>query len=377
MVNCPRRNKKTVVHYNNVPAQRVNQAPKQMPKFPVVTTHKYSPVLALEGTDFTKMLGGKIDTAFCSSSSAILYKPSTSLSKSRSQDSDMPTSSQLSTIAKKRGCSNKSKTTSTTPINKNDEPAPNSANILRTLNKSEVGITPMAIQEDSQGSYIKLSTNLHWEKFPILHFCGPVVMWSTLMLALENPYVISTKRLELCLQDFSFDGIYLTEDQISCALEFPELVFLAWSDPWSAVGPVPLWHGSNRHEYCFKGQWAGSRQSMTLVGNLVLSGSKVVYHKRLHHMPEYVKWLLGVMYSVGGKMPKEYAQKENLLWEIILLRLAFPYSIGVNCVNFLLVYNYPFLPFAFCWLPSVWITYAAIAKVLIQLRLGLEAAVYQ
>ncbi|KAJ9053141.1 hypothetical protein DSO57_1027238 [Entomophthora muscae] len=69
---------------------------------------------------------------------------------------------------------------------------------------------------------------------------------------------------------------------------------------------------------------AGSRQSMALVGNLVLSGSKVVYHQRLHHMPEYIEWLLGVMYSVGGKTPEEYAQRESLLWECILLGLSFP-----------------------------------------------------
>ncbi|KAJ9084975.1 hypothetical protein DSO57_1018704 [Entomophthora muscae] len=123
--------------------------------------------------------------------------------------------------------------------------------------------------------------------------------------------------------------------------------------------------------------WAGSRQSMTLVGNLVLSGSKAVYHQRLHHMPKYVEWVLGVMFSVGGKTPEEYAQQESLLWEFILLGLTFPYSIDVNHVNFLPVDNSPFLLFAFCWLPSVWITYVAIAKVLIQLRLGLEAAVSQ
>ncbi|KAJ9082514.1 hypothetical protein DSO57_1004076 [Entomophthora muscae] len=116
---------------------------------------------------------------------------------------------------------------------------------------------------------------------------------------------------------------------------------------------------------------------MTLVGNLVLSGSKVVYHQRLHHMPKYIKWLLGVIYSVGGKTPEEYAQRESLLWECILLGLSFHYSIGINCVNFLPVDDSLFLPFAFRWLPSVWITYTAIAKVLIQLRLGLEATVSQ
>ncbi|KAJ9087546.1 hypothetical protein DSO57_1032123 [Entomophthora muscae] len=114
---------------------------------------------------------------------------------------------------------------------------------------------------------------------------------------------------------------------------------------------------------------------MTLVGNLVLSGSKVVYHQRLHHMPEYIEWLLGVMYLVGGKTPEEYAQQESLLWECVFLGLAFPYFIGVNCVDFLPVDDSPFLPSAFCWLPNVWIIYAAVAKVLIQLCLGLEAIV--
>ncbi|KAJ9055167.1 hypothetical protein DSO57_1007079 [Entomophthora muscae] len=91
----------------------------------------------------------------------------------------------------------------------------------------------------------------------------------------------------------------------------------------------------------------GSRQSMALAGNLVLSGSKVVYHQRLHHMLKYIEWLLGVMYLVGGKTPKEYAQQESHLWECILLGLSFPYSIGMNHVNFLPVDDSPFLPFAF------------------------------
>ncbi|KAJ9084176.1 hypothetical protein DSO57_1027115 [Entomophthora muscae] len=317
----------------------------------------------------------------------------------------MSTSSQLSIIAKKKSCSNKSKSTSTTPTDKTNEPAPSLTNLLKNMNKDEVGSTTMMVQEDSQGSYIKLATNLHCEKFPILQFHRPVVMWSTLMLALENSYVISTKSLEvgnnicwciprvklvnyaqLCLQDFSFEGIYLTDNQISCALELLELVFTVWADPQSAVGPVPLWHGSDSHEYCLQWamgtalellsySWAGSRQSMTLVGNLVLSGSKVVYHQRLHHMPEYIEWLLGVMCLVGGKTPEEYALQESLLWECILLGLAFSYSIGVNSVNFLPVDDSPFCHIAFCWLTSVWIIYAAIAKVLIQLRLGLEAVV--
>ncbi|KAJ9065980.1 hypothetical protein DSO57_1014224 [Entomophthora muscae] len=290
----------------------------------------------------------------------------------------MPMSNQLSTITKKRSCSNKSKTTSTTPTNKNDEPAPTLANLLKALNKSEVGITLITIQEDSKESYIKLANHLHWKKFPILQFHGPVIMWSTLMLALNNPYRLKAgNNIHWRIpQDFSSDGSYLTDNQVSCALKFLELVFLAWSDPWSAVGLVPLWHGSDSHEYRFQ-RAMGSRQSMTLVGNLVLSGSKVVYHQKLHHMPKYIEWLLGVMYSVGGKTPEEYAQQESLLWECILLGLAFTHSIGINRVNFLPVDDSPFLPFAFCWLPSVWITYVAIAKVLIQLRLGLEAAVSQ
>ncbi|KAJ9048899.1 hypothetical protein DSO57_1030062 [Entomophthora muscae] len=112
---------------------------------------------------------------------------------------------------------------------------------------------------------------------------------------------------------------------------------------------------------------------MALVGNLVLSGSKVIYHQRLHHMPKYIEWLLGVIYSVGGKTPEEYAKQEILLWECIFLGLAFPYSIGMNHINFLPVDDSPFLTFAFCWIPNVWIIYKAIAKVLIQLHLGLES----
>ncbi|KAJ9081069.1 hypothetical protein DSO57_1018539 [Entomophthora muscae] len=120
---------------------------------------------------------------------------------------------------------------------------------------------------------------------------------------------------QICLQDFSYEEVYLTFNQISRSLELLEMVFTVWSDPRSAVGLVPLWHGSDSHEYRLQRaigtvlellnyNQAGSRQSMALVGYLVLSGSKVVYHQRLHHMPEYIKWLLGVMYSVGDKTPK-------------------------------------------------------------------------
>ncbi|KAJ9058789.1 hypothetical protein DSO57_1008599 [Entomophthora muscae] len=319
----------------------------------------------------------------------------------------MPTSTQLLTIAKKRSHGSRSKATSTAPTDKVEEKAPTLIELLTTLSKNEMSNTPIIVREDSQGSYINLATHLYWEKFSILQFCVPVVMWSTLMLALKNPYIISTKRLkagnnihwrvpclkliryaQICLQDFSYDEVYLTDNQISCALKLLELVFTAWSDPRSAVGPAPLWHGSDSHKYRLQRAMgtalellsynqAGGRQSMTLVGNLVLSGSKVVYHQRLHHMPEYIKWLLGIMYSVRGKTPERYAQQERLLWECILLGLAFPYLIGVNCVSFLPVDDSPFLPFVFCWLPSVWMTYTAIAKVLIQLCLGLEATVSQ
>ncbi|KAJ9056225.1 hypothetical protein DSO57_1035419 [Entomophthora muscae] len=111
---------------------------------------------------------------------------------------------------------------------------------------------------------------------------------------------------------------------------------------------------------------------MTLVGNLVLSGSKVVYHQRLHHMPKYIEWLLRGMYSIGGKTLEEYAQREILLWECVFLGLVFPYSIGIKCVNFLPIDESPFLPFKFLCLPSVWIIYAAVTKVLIHFCLGLE-----
>ncbi|KAJ9090591.1 hypothetical protein DSO57_1001046 [Entomophthora muscae] len=81
------------------------------------------------------------------------------------------------------------------------------------------------------------------------------------------------------------------------------------------------------------------------------------------------------MYSNSGKTPEEYAQRKSLLWECILLGIVFPYSVGINCVNFLPVDKSPFLPFVFCWLPNIWLIYAALAKVLIQLRLGLKAIV--
>ncbi|KAJ9056555.1 hypothetical protein DSO57_1031832 [Entomophthora muscae] len=279
----------------------------------------------------------------------------------------MSTSLQLSNIAKKRNHTSNSKAPTPASTNRTNEPVPSLTNLLQELNKDKVSHSPVIIQEDSQVSYIKIVAVLCWEKIPTLHFRGPVVMWLTLMLALENPYMIFTKRLkvgnnihwritkvklvryvQLCLQDFSFDGICLTDNQISWALKLLELVFTVWSDPWSAVGPVPLWHGLDSHKYWLQQAMgttlelvsysqAGSCQSMTLVGNLVLSGSKVVCHQRLHHMPKYIEWLLRVMYSVGDKSP--------------------------------------FLPLAFRWLPSVWIIYAAVAKVLIQLRLGLEAIV--
>ncbi|KAJ9085951.1 hypothetical protein DSO57_1009002 [Entomophthora muscae] len=270
----------------------------------------------------------------------------------------MHTSLQLSTIAKKRNHTGKNKILRMHPL----------LDLMTLeLNEGKASSAPVEIQEDSHGSFVEMIAFLCWEEIPTLCFCRPVVMWSTLMLALETPYVISTKKLEvgntvhwsiprvklvryaqLCLQDFSFNGIFLTDNQISRTLKLLELVFTAWANPRSAIGPVPLWHGSDSHEYWLRRAMgttleflsygrAGSCQSMTLVGNLVLSGSKVVYHQRLHHMPEYIEWLLGVI----------------LLWECILLRLAFPYSIGINYVNFLPVDKSPFLPFAFRWLPNV------------------------
>ncbi|KAJ9088757.1 hypothetical protein DSO57_1020024 [Entomophthora muscae] len=237
----------------------------------------------------------------------------------------MPTSSQISTIAKKRSRNNKSKAAITTPTDKTNELVPSLTNLLQNLNKDEVSSTSVVVQEDIQGSYIEMVAFLCWERIPILQFCGPVVMWSTLMLALENPYMISTKRLEDENDKyFSFNGVYLTDNQISRALKLLKLVFAVWSYPQPAVVLVPLWHGSNSHKYQLQQAMgttlellsyscAGSRQSMVLVGNLVLSSSKVVYHQRLHHMPEYIEWLLGVMYLVGGKTPEEYSQQESLL----------------------------------------------------------------
>lgn len=190
------------------------------------------------------------------------------MSNSVTQDSGMSTSSQISTIAKKRNHISKRKTPKSVSTNRSNVSVPSLTNLLQDLNEGKVGPTPVTVQEDSQSSYIKIVAFLCWERIPTLHFCGPVVKWLTLMLALENPYAISTKRIkvgnsihwcipivklvtyvQLCFQDFSFDEVCLTDNQISQALELLELVFTAWSDPQSAIGPVPLWNGSDSQEY--------------------------------------------------------------------------------------------------------------------------------
>ncbi|KAJ9053020.1 hypothetical protein DSO57_1028369 [Entomophthora muscae] len=179
------------------------------------------------------------------------------------------------------------------------------------------------------------------------------------MLALEHLYMVSKRKLEIGntihwqlplpklmdyseiqLDHFSFDGMSLSTNQKSRVLELLRVIFIAWINP--------------NHKYCLQRAMsatldllsykdAGSRQSMTLVGNLALCGSKSVYHQRLHHMPEYLEWLLNMMYSIGGKTPEEYAQQESLLWECILLGIMFPYFIGINCVQFLPVDSTLFL----------------------------------
>ncbi|KAJ9082607.1 hypothetical protein DSO57_1002982 [Entomophthora muscae] len=137
MVNHPKRNRKPVIRYTNVPEQRINQTQRGIPKIPVGNIQVYSPILASEEAEFTEILGGKIDTAFYSLSSTVSYKTSTSSSKPVVQDSGMPTSSQLSTIAKKRSRSNKSKATTTTPTDKTNESVPSLTNLLQNFNKGE------------------------------------------------------------------------------------------------------------------------------------------------------------------------------------------------------------------------------------------------
>ncbi|KAJ9080616.1 hypothetical protein DSO57_1022995 [Entomophthora muscae] len=178
------------------------------------------------------------------------------------------------------------------------------------------------------------------------------------MLVFKSPYVISTKKLEientvhwrfsivklvqyaqLCLQDFFYDKVFLTNNQVSPALKLLELVFTVWTNPHSAKDHMPLWHGSDSHKYWL--QWAmvatlkllsygraGSHQSMTVVGNLVLSSSKVVYHQILHHMPEYIEWLLRFIYSVGGKTPEEYAQHKRICKNAFYLDWHFPITLA-------------------------------------------------
>ncbi|KAJ9060633.1 hypothetical protein DSO57_1028767 [Entomophthora muscae] len=109
----------------------------------------------------------------------------------------MPTSNQISTIAKKRSHSYNSKTTFITPTDKIDEPAPTLANLLKTLNKSEMGITPMA------------------EKFPILHFRGPVVIVTvdSIMLGIVRPSKKAQKARKPVLKLTELADLNQTVDQ--------------------------------------------------------------------------------------------------------------------------------------------------------------------
>ncbi|KAJ9055587.1 hypothetical protein DSO57_1002063 [Entomophthora muscae] len=273
---------------------------------------------------------------------------------------------------------------------------------LVDLNAKDVPSTTIVIQEDKHGKYIDMNLYVCWDSIPRLQLCGSFAMWPILMLTLEHSYIISTQKLEvgntvhwwlpipklmdysrIQLDHFSFDGMSLLSNQKSCALELLNVIFFAWMNPKSFTGPAPLYNGSDSHKYCLQRAMSatldlpsykdsGSQQFMMLVGNLVLCGSKSVYHQRFHHMSEYLKWLLTMMYSVGGKTPEEYAQQESLLWECILLGIAFPYFIGINCVRLLPVDSTPFLPYSFHCLPSVWLIYAASVQILLQLRLAIE-----
>ncbi|KAJ9076897.1 hypothetical protein DSO57_1021872 [Entomophthora muscae] len=145
MANCQKRNKKPVVCYTDVSKLRINQAQKGIPKISVTTTHNYSPILALDEDEFTEILGGKIDTAFCSSPSMASYQPSISPSKSGTQDSGMPKSTQLSTIAKKRSRGSRSKATSIAPTDKVEEQTPTLIKLLTTLNKNKMSNNPLIV----------------------------------------------------------------------------------------------------------------------------------------------------------------------------------------------------------------------------------------
>ncbi|KAJ9070098.1 hypothetical protein DSO57_1011929 [Entomophthora muscae] len=263
-------------------------------------------------------------------------------SNSVAQDSSMPTSSQLSTITKKRNRISKSKTPTPVSTNRSNEPGSILTNLLQELNEDEVDHSSGVIKEDIKVPYQNCCYPLlgkdSYSAFPwasgyvvntYVRSGEPLRDLNKKTKSENNAYwhiprVKLIRYAQFYLQDFSFDGICLTENQISLALELLELVFTVWSDSRPDVSPVPLWHGSDSQKYCLQQAMsttldllsynqAGNYQSMTLVGNLVLSGSKFVYHQRLHHMPKYIEWLLGVIYSVGDKTLEEYAQKDSLI----------------------------------------------------------------
>ncbi|KAJ9069426.1 hypothetical protein DSO57_1018654 [Entomophthora muscae] len=179
---------------------------------------------------------------------------------------------------------------------------------LKNLNSKDVSTNVVVIQEDQNRHYMDMNLHVCWDSISRFSLQGSFPMWLILMLALEHSYMISTQKievgntvfwllpfsklmdyLEVQLDQFKFDGMSLSTNQKSCALELLKVIFIAWMNPKSTAGPVPLWHGSDSHEYCLQRAMsamldilsyknAGSCQSMTLVGNLVLYKSKSVYH---------------------------------------------------------------------------------------------------
>ncbi|KAJ9084298.1 hypothetical protein DSO57_1025981 [Entomophthora muscae] len=254
MINCPKQVRKPVVWYTDQPQQRATTihaiskgtSPKKPPYLSSILEPK-------EKVNFDELLGGKINIALLSSSSSSACQPSTPLN----------TVILLSIITPKR-------TLKLTP-----QPDQAICSISRSpttrlldLNVKDISNAAATVQEDQHRQYMDMDLYVCWDSIPELQLYGSFAMWSVLMLALEHSYTISTQKLEfrntiqwrvsipklmayseIQIGQFSFDGMYLLYDQQSCALKLLNVIFVAWMNPKSSMGPVHLWHSSESHKY--------------------------------------------------------------------------------------------------------------------------------
>ncbi|KAJ9080337.1 hypothetical protein DSO57_1026130 [Entomophthora muscae] len=130
---------------------------------------------------------------------------------------------------------------------------------LKDLNAKGFPSTTAVIQEDQHRKYTDMNLHVHWDSITRLQLHISFTMWSILILSLEHPYMIFKWKLEvrntvhwqllipklmdypkIQLDHFNFDDMFLLSDQKSRALELLNVIFVAWMNPKSAAGPVPL-----------------------------------------------------------------------------------------------------------------------------------------